>query len=128
MTEPVLVEVVAYAPTAFYHCAHCEVIWDQVGFSQGVRSEQLNAGLPEDLRADYQAVSDWAHKLMAQYGERVAVRVIDAASVEGFAKAFRHRVRRFPAIIVAGRERFPGGDFASAQQAIDKHLPSPAGP
>ena len=31
MTKPLLVEIIAYAPTAYYHCTHCEVAWREMG-------------------------------------------------------------------------------------------------
>ena len=31
--KPLLVEVIAYAPTQYYHCAHCEVLWKETGAS-----------------------------------------------------------------------------------------------
>lgn len=127
MTAPLRVEIVAYAPTAFYHCSHCEIVWDQTGFSRGVRSEQLRSGLPDDLRNDYQAVSDWVRRIFARYGEAVVVQVIDAASIEGFIKTARHRLRRFPAVIVDGRDRFTGPDFQAAEAAIARRVAVAAG-
>jgi hypothetical protein len=118
--EPLLVEIVAYAPTAYYHCTHCEIVWQQTGFSAGVRKEQAAAALPPDLLADYQRVSDWVHGLLAQHGERVAVQVIDAASAEGLWKTLRHGLRRYPAVIVAGRRHFES--FDAAQGAIAAEL------
>ncbi|HET7009399.1 MAG TPA: DUF1525 domain-containing protein [Anaerolineales bacterium] len=128
MTKPLQVDIVAYAPTAFYHCTHCEIVWDQTGFSRNVRREQLESGLPEDLARDYQAVSDWVRQMFSRHGEAVLVKVIDAASIEGFLMTARHRLRTFPAVIVDGRERFSGPDFSAADQAIDRRLgdPSPA--
>jgi len=127
MPETLKIEIVAYAPTAFFHCAHCEVVWDQVGFSQGVRSEQLQSGLPAELQREYHQLSDWVNQLRRKYGDRIEVRVIDAASVEGFIESLRHRVRRFPAVIVGGRERVTGGNYSMAEQAIALRLGPPVG-
>ena len=126
MPKPVQVEIVAYAPTAFYHCTHCEIVWDQTGFSRNVRAEQLQSALPQDLAQDYQAVSDWVRLIFSRHGEGVEVKVIDAASIEGFLKTARHRLRTFPAVIVDGRERFSGPDFSAADQAIARRLVAPA--
>ena len=127
MDETVRVEIIAYAPTAFYHCTHCEIVWNQTGFSRNVRAEQLQSGLPEDLAVEYQAVSDWVRRIFSRHGESIVVKVIDAASIEGFLKTARHRLRSFPAVILDGRERFYGTDFAAADQAIDRRLRTPAG-
>ena len=126
MPVPVKVEIVAYAPTAFYHCTHCEIVWNQTGFSRNVRSEQAKSALPDDLARDYQAVSDWVRLTFARHGEAVIVKVIDAASIDGFLKVARHRLRTFPAVIVEGRELFSGPDFRAADQAIARRLVAPA--
>jgi hypothetical protein len=54
------------------------------------------------------------------------VHVIDAASIEGFLKTARYRIRTFPAVIVDGRDRFCGPDFGAADQAIARRLVAPA--
>ncbi len=48
--RPLMIEIVAYAPTAFYHCTHCEVVWKETGFSRGVREEQVKVcGRPHGM-------------------------------------------------------------------------------
>lgn len=121
--KPLLIEVVAYAPTGFYHCTHCEVVWKETGFSDKVHREQVRAALPEELSRDYQRVSDWVWKLIATHGERVAVKVIDAASLEGFFKTARHGLRRYPAVLVDGEAKFIGGDFEGAAAEVERRLP-----
>jgi hypothetical protein len=119
--QPLLVEIVAYAPTAFYHCTHCEVVWQTTGFSQGLHDEQVRQALPADLQADYQAVSDWVHHLQRVFCDQVVIKVIDAASLEGVWKTARHRLGRYPAVIVGGR-RIGQGDFAMAEAEIAAQL------
>ncbi len=51
------VEILTYAPTQFYHCQHCEVVWEQVGLGKTVRAEQRKSGLPADLQAEYEATA-----------------------------------------------------------------------
>ena len=126
--KPVLVEIVAYAPTAYYHCTHCEVIWKETGFSEGVHEEQVRSALPPDMLQDYQAVSDWVRGLMKRRCDQLVVKVIDAASLEGFWKTARHGLGRYPAVIVGGR-RFIGADFSAAEAEIARQLqwaPAPA--
>jgi len=124
--SPVRVEIVAYAPTAFFHCQHCEVTFEEVGLGRRIREEQLARILPEDLQHDYQALSDWVRALADDYGGRIVVKVIDAASVEGFWKSLRHHVRRYPAVIVAGRETCAGLDTPTVRRLIDRYLPASA--
>jgi hypothetical protein len=120
---PLSVKVIAYAPTVFRHCQHCEVAFEGLGVGERMHRAEARDALPEDLAADYQRVSDWVHSLLERHGPRLAVSVIDAASIEGVWNSLRHRVRRFPAVIVGGRESFVGGtDFARIDAVIDERL------
>lgn len=122
MATPVHVELVVHAPTVFYHCQQCEVVWHETGFSRGVRAEQLRAALPEDLEREYAAVREWVHRLLDTYGDRVAVRVTDATSLRGFWRSLRHRLGRYPAIVVGGREKWVGTDLAAAESVIARRV------
>lgn len=121
----VRVEVIAYAPTAFYHCQHCELTFREAGFGDRIRQEQVARALPEDLLQDYQALSDWARALTEHYCGRVVVKVIDAASVEGFWKSLRYHVRLYPAVIVEGKEKCAWTDRAAVGHFIERYLPAP---
>ncbi|MEW6030822.1 MAG: hypothetical protein AB1554_15245 [Chloroflexota bacterium] len=110
MDNPLLVEIIAYAPTAFYHCTHCEVAWREMGKSDRVHEEQLESSLPEDLQREYLAVSDWVKEMFRVHCDRLIVKVIDAASIEGVIKSLRYNARRYPAVIVKQRGRFIGTD------------------
>jgi hypothetical protein len=101
MDEPLMVEVLAYAPTAYYHCTHCEVAWREMGMSNNIHEEQLRSSLPDDLAQDYQLVSDWVREIFRDHCDRVIVKVIDVMSVEGVFKAFRHGARQFPAVVIS---------------------------
>src|SRR5919202_5793619 len=102
------VEILAYAPTEFYHCQHCEVVWDQLGVGKPIHAEQREAGLPPELQAEYSAIAAWVEEAQARYGPNLHFNVVDAASVEGLFKSLRHRTRRFPAFILNGEERIVG--------------------
>ncbi len=120
--KPIRVEVIAYAPTAFYHCQHCEVTFQEAGIGQRIHREQVAHALPDDLAQDYQNVSDWVRALAEHYKGHVIVKVIDAASLEGFWKSLRYGVRRYPAVIVEGKDKHVGADLASTYRLIDEHL------
>ncbi len=111
-------EIVTYAPTAYFHCLHCEVVWQQTGFGHDVHREQAASALPADMLHEYQQVSDWVRHLKDAFGDRVSVRVIDAASFDGLWKSLRHRVRRYPAVILDGRCVAAGADFSGAEAEI----------
>ena len=124
MEDPLFVEVIAYAPTAYYHCTHCEVAFREIGVTNRFHEEQVSSSLPDDLAKDYQQLSDWIRAITREYCDRIVVRVIDAASVEGFIKSVRHGLRRYPALIIDHKTKFSGVGFEEASLAIAERLES----
>lgn len=123
MSSALLVEIIAYAPTAYYHCTHCEVAWQEMGKSNRVHEEQLESSLPEDLRHEYQLVSDWVREMFRMHCDNIVLKVIDAASLEGFYKSLKYNARRYPAVIVNGKKRFIGSQMLStASEEIARQL------
>jgi len=122
MDKALPVEIIAYAPTAFYHCTHCEVAWSEMGATNQIHDEQVRNSLPEDLIQEYQEISDWVRELFRQHCDRIIIKVIDAASIEGVFKSLRYGVRRYPAVIVDGRRRFVGGALLEAGDDIARLL------
>jgi hypothetical protein len=120
--RPVQVEVITYTPTFFYHCQHCELTFQEMGVGEAVHREQAREALPEDLRLEFQALSLWAHDLVERFGRSLRVRVVDAASIEGFWKSLRYGIRRYPAVIVQGRDKFVGTDLDLALPAIERQV------
>ena len=118
MKEPLLVEIIAYAPTAFYHCTHCEVAWREMGASNRIHEEQMESSLPRDLINEYQAISDWVQEAFRVHCDRILVKVIDAASLEGFYKSLKYNARQYPAIIIEQKARFMGS--RTLQSAADE--------
>jgi hypothetical protein len=116
------VEILAYAPTEFYHCQHCEIVWDHLGLGERLRADQRKSALPDDLQAEYAAISDWAQQAFDRYGDRLTVKVVDAASIEGLYKAVRYRARRFPSFIIDGQERLVGFDRARLDTLLAERL------
>ena len=129
MSEPLMVEIIAYAPTAYYHCTHCEVAWREMGANNRIHEEQLQSSLPEDLIHEYQVVSDWVKEMFRVHCDAILLKVIDAASVEGFYKSLKYHARRYPAVIVNRKARFLGSEMLSAaSEEIAHQLASaPAG-
>ena len=126
---PLLVEIIAYAPTAYYHCTHCEVAWREMGANNRIHEEQLQSSLPADLIREYQVVSDWVKEMFRVHCDAILLKVIDAASVEGFYKSLKYHARRYPAVIVNRKTRFLGSEMLSAaSEEIAHQLASaPAG-
>lgn len=63
-------------------------------------------------------MSDWVKMIFQQYCDKIILKVIDAASIEGFYKSIKYGVRHYPAVVVDHRLRFPAGDFINAGLAI----------
>lgn len=127
MARPLMVEILAYAPTAFYHCTHCEVAWREMGATNRIHDEQLQSSLPADLLQEYQAVSDWVQKIFKIHCDQVIVKVIDAASMEGFYKALKYNAHRYPAVIIDGKARFSGSQgLDAAASEIGRRLETQA--
>ena len=121
MTKPLLVEIIAYAPTAYYHCTHCEVAWREMGATNRIHEEQMESSLPPDLIREYENVSDWVREMFRVHCDAILLKVIDAASVEGFYKSLRYNARRYPAVIVNRKSRFIGSEGLSAASVEIAH-------
>jgi hypothetical protein len=122
--KPLMVEIIAYAPTQFYHCAHCEVVWNAADIPN-VRKwhqESLETAMPPEMMQEYTQLSDWVINAAEHYGGRVVFKVIDAASLEGVYKALRYGVRKFPAVIIDGKGKTIGENFRQAETLIDQRL------
>jgi hypothetical protein len=52
------------------------------------------------------------------------VKLVDAASIEGFWKSLRYRLRRYPAVIIEGTERHVGLDLGPVDAALRDRLES----
>ena len=123
--QPLTVEIITYAPTEFYHCTHCEVVFQQVGVGQKIHAEQRANNFPDDLKREFAGLSAWVEETAARHLDEIQFKIVDAASIEGVFKALRYRVRKFPAIIVGGKDKVVG-DLARASELVDRHLASGA--
>ena len=112
--KPLLVEIIAYAPTAYYHCTHCEVAWREMGATNRIHEEQMESSLPPDLMREYQTVSDWVREMFRVHCDAIVLKVIDAASIEGVYKSLKYKARHYPAVIVNGAARFLGSQMLPA--------------
>ena len=96
-----------------------------MGIRQKVQREMADTGLPDDLKAEFHQLSEWARGLPARYGDRVRLRLVDAASIEGFFKSLVRRFGRYPAFTVEG-QRYVGADFSRVDALIASRLAGPA--
>jgi hypothetical protein len=92
-----------------------------MGIRQKVQREMAETGLPDDLKQEFHDLSEWAHTLPDRFGSRIRLRLIDAASIEGFFKSLLRRFHRYPAFMVGG-QRYVGSDFSRVDALIVEHL------
>jgi hypothetical protein len=123
-TKPILVEILTYAPTQFFHCQHCEFIWHEAGAGERIHQEQLESSIPPDLQKEYADLSDWVREAIESYGGRVVFKIVDAASMEGLMKSVRYGARRYPAFVVDGKEKYIGTNFEEAKDLIEQRVQS----
>jgi hypothetical protein len=122
MGEPLWIEIIAYAPTAYYHCMHCEVAWREIGVDNRIHDEQVSSSLPVELLHEYQSISDWVNEIFQRHGNLLIVKVIDAASPEGLLKSLRYRLKHYPSIIVDHQAQYTGEKLLEAGKEIDRRL------
>ena len=122
--KPLMVEVIAYAPTQYFHCQHCEVLFQEADV-QGVKKfhdDALETSMPAEMMQEYRDLSDWVLNTVERYGGRVVFKVIDAASMEGVLKSVRYGVHKYPAIVINRKDKQTGVDFKRAESLIDQNL------
>jgi len=126
--KPLTVEIITYAPTEFFHCTHCEVVFQQVGVGQKIHAEQREANLPDDLKQDFARLSSWVGEMAERHPDEIQFKIVDAASLEGVFRALRYRIRKFPAVIIDGKEKLDGSDLAAATELAERHLAASTAP
>lgn len=92
-----------------------------MGLRQKVQREMADTGLPDDLKEEFHQLSAWAHTLPEKFGRGIRLRLVDAASIEGFFRSLLSRARRYPAFTVDGA-RYSGSDFARVDALIAERL------
>ena len=86
-------------------------------------SVRVEVIVPADLYREFHQFSEWAQTLPGKFGSRISVRLVDAASIEGFFKSLLGRFHRYPACKV-GSERYVGSDFSQVDALISARLGS----
>jgi len=120
--KPILLEIVAQMIITVDQCAHCSILFHQTGIRQRHRQQEFDE-YPKDLRDESAQLSDWIHDLKRLYKHRLLIRLIEAQSLTGIYKSLRHRIRRYPAFIIEGKETVSGWDKARLEGLLDRHVP-----
>lgn len=119
--KPILVEIVTKVMTSFDQCRRCKILFDQVGFGQKLRQNEMDE-YPPDLQEEYTKLSDWIRELNRLYKHRLSIKLIDVQSPLGIYKSLRHRIRSYPTFIVEGKETYVGWDKSQLESLLDKYI------
>ena len=117
--KPIRLEIVTRVLTTFDHCSHCEVIFDQAEINRKFHQRDLNE-YPQDLTEEFTRLADWIRELNHLYKHRLLIRLIDIQSLLGIYKSVRHRIRKYPAFIINGKETYTGWDKSQLEHLLDK--------
>lgn len=98
----VTVRVVAQMPTTYGHCAHCELVFSQAGVGEMAR-QRMGEEYPASYLAEYARLCGWLNDLGTHFGGQVRFVLVDPQSLGGVWLALRHRIRRYPALVINGR-------------------------
>jgi hypothetical protein len=105
--QPVLLEVLAHIPTDFFHCLHCEQLFDVAGIGAEVHRE-LQANYPAEILEDSGRLAALLQDLSVRHGDQLHIRLIDPQSLEGFLKSICYWIRRYPSFIINRRVKYTG--------------------
>lgn len=117
----VSVQVIAPVLTDFFHCMHCERLFDQADIGRQVHQEELDQ-YPEDVKQEAARLAGWLSDLTHHYGDQIHIRVIDPQSPEGLFLSLRYWVRKYPTFIVDGCEKVAGWDREALQAILRRRL------
>ena len=121
VVRPVLLEVLAHIPTHFFHCAHCERLFDAADLVAPVH-EEIQASYPSHMLEDARRLGEWLQSMLERYGDHLRIRIVDVNSPEGFLKALRHRAFRYPAFIINGRKTYVGWERVDLNQLLEEEM------
>jgi hypothetical protein len=119
--RPVLLEVLAPMPTDFYHCLHCERMFDLAGLGASAH-QQMQADYPPQMLEESQRLAAWLQDLSTRYRGRLQIRVLDPQSLQGLSKSLRYGVRRYPAFFINRRQKHVGWERAPLERALEKEI------
>ena len=95
-----------------------------LGIGDKVHNREINE-FPDDWKEEYLRVSSWAKHAAGHFGRGLVITIIDPQSLVGMWKALRHGIRRYPTMIIDGREKFAGWDAAADVYArLQELIPS----
>jgi hypothetical protein len=71
---------------------------------------------------DARRLTQWLEDLSERYDDRLRIRIVDVSSPQGFLKALRYRLRRYPAFIINKRTTLVGWDAVRLSVMLDEEI------
>jgi hypothetical protein len=115
--KPIVLDVISLVPGLYKFCPPCELASQGAGLKQVRDRAELNE-YPEDVKKDYLYLSQWVKEISAEYQGRIAIRLIDVQSLQGFYKSVRYLAFHHPTFIIDGRKTYSGKDKAVLDSLI----------
>ena len=113
-----MVDVIVFAPLAFYECLDSEMIWGEFGEAYFAHRQRAVSHLSRDKANEYLALAAWVTKLQKQYGNKVHVHITDAISIEGAAKSTQYGVNAYPAMVIGHHYVYNAYQLDEASQQV----------
>lgn len=115
------VDVIAPVLTNFFHCMHCEQIFNHADIGQQLHQDELEQ-YPEDFKEETAKLASLLDELAQRYDNQIHIRVIDPQSPEGLLKSIRYWVRKYPSFIINRRTKITGLDLPKLESAFQTYL------
>jgi len=123
MSKLIKLEILSLLPTTYKQCSSCEEFFEQSGIGQQVHNQILGE-YPQGLLDEQQNLTTLVIELTNRFGDGISIHVIDPQSLPGIFKSIRHRVRKYPAFIIDGKELVVGWNRAALDYALEIHSSS----
>ncbi len=119
--KTISVEVISNFLTTYSHCTRCEVIFRESGLGKEANKGDIE-DYPAEMKEEILKLSDRLGELKQLYKHRIQIRLTDAQSPRGIYKSLIHRLRRYPAFIIEGKDVYVGWDRERIDELVDKYL------
>jgi hypothetical protein len=111
------VDVIAPIMTNFFHCMHCEQIFNHADIGQQMHQDELEQ-YPEDFIEETAKLASLLDELIQRYEDQIHIRVIDPQSPEGLLKSIRYWIRKYPSFIINRQLKITGLDLPQLESAF----------